>query len=117
MGRISVRVFGLLVVCLGWRVSGCGSAKSQGPVPGSGNDAFDKIAADVLEDTYRWQPTSATYLGIHKYDDKLEDYSRQGVTGQLDAARKLRAQVDAVDAKTISPERQLDREQVLHAID
>ena len=29
-------------------------------------------ARHVLQ-TYRRQPTQATYLGIHKYDDKLED--------------------------------------------
>src|SRR5581483_11309601 len=115
MGRRSVGL-GVLVVCAAVGISGC-SAKPKGPVPGSGNDAFDAAVKDVLEDTFLWQPTSATYLGIHKYDYKLEDYSNHGVSVQLESARRLRAQVDAIDARSLSPERQLDRDQVLHALD
>ena len=95
----------------------CGSGQPPAPVAGSGDPAFTKLETDVLEDTYRLAPTQATYLGIHKYDDMIEDYSRQGVVDDLESARKFRTQVEAINPASLSSDRQLDREQVLHALD
>ena len=40
------------------------------PVPTpSGDAAFTQVARDYLDDTYRRQPTLATFLGIHKYNE------------------------------------------------
>ena len=83
----------------------------------SNDQAFTAVAHQYLEDLYRRQPTQATYLGIHKYDDQLEDYSRQAVTEAVAAARAFRDRVSAIDPATLSPDNQLDREQLLHAID
>ncbi len=66
---------------------------------------------------YQRQPTWATYLGIHKYDDRLDDYSRKAVDDSVASARQFRERVAAIDAASLSPERQLDREQLLRAID
>ena len=99
----------------------CGSSRPQ-PQPAqaaiaSGDTAFNEVAHLYLEDLYTRQPTQATFLGIHKYDDQLEDYSRQAVTDAVAAARQVRNRVTAIDAKTLSADNQLDREQLLHAID
>jgi uncharacterized protein (DUF885 family) len=83
----------------------------------SGNQAFDELARAFLEDLYQRQPTWATSLGIHKYDDRLDDYSRNGVDRGIASARSFRTRVAAVDAASLSLDRQLDREQLLHAID
>jgi uncharacterized protein (DUF885 family) len=37
-------------------------------------------------------PTSATSAGIHKYDDKLEDYSKKGVDTRIAALKKFEAE-------------------------
>ena len=75
------------------------------------------MAGEFLEDLYRRQPTQATYLGIHKYDDKLEDLSQSAIKDAVTAARGFRERVAAIDAASLSPANQLDREQVLRAID
>jgi uncharacterized protein (DUF885 family) len=101
-------------------VSACGpSQPAQGPPPASppGDATFTALAGEYLEDLYRRQPTQATFLGIHKYDDKLDDYSRQGVTDAVAAARAFRTRVAAIDAGSLSASNQLDREQLLRAID
>jgi len=87
------------------------------PAAGSGDAQFEAAAHEYLEDLYRRQPTQATYLGIHKYDDRLDDYSRQAVTDAVASARQFRDRTAAIDAASLSAERQLDREQLLHAID
>src|SRR5262245_43156451 len=100
-------------------VAGC--SQSQPPAPAeqkpSSDAAFTTVARDFLEDLYRRQPTQATFLGIHKYDGTLDDYSRQAVTDAVASARAFRQKVDAIDAGSLSLSNQLDREQVLHAID
>jgi uncharacterized protein (DUF885 family) len=96
----------------------CGSEqKAPPPAPESKDAAFTALAHDYLEDLYLRQPTQATYLGIHKYDDQLEDYSRQAVTNAVAAARQFRDRVNAIDPGTLAADTQLDREQLLHAID
>ena len=97
----SLTVFPLIVA------SACSRpAPAPVPVAGSNDAAFKKLAVEVLEDTYRRAPTQATYLGIHTYDDKLEDYSRQGVVDQVAAARQFKSQADAIDPATLSLEAQ-----------
>ena len=83
----------------------------------SADAPFTAVASEYLEDLYRRQPTQATYLGIHKFDDKLDDYSRQAVTDAVAAARGFRQRVAATDAGALTPANQLDREQLLRAID
>jgi len=110
----------VLIVSL-FCLAGCNTPKSaqapgQGAKP-SGDAAFTILAHDYLEDLYRRQPTMATSLGIHKYDDKLDDYSKQAVTDAVASARAFRQKVAATDASTLTLSNQLDREQLMRAID
>ena len=99
--------------------SGCGPAQTPTgqPATSAGDAAFTAIAHEYLEDLYRRQPTWATDLGIHRYDDRLEDYSRQAVTNAVATARQFRARVAATDEKTLSAANALDRELILRTID
>src|SRR5918999_5899034 len=96
----------------------CGSSVPQPPAATapSENAAFDEVSRSFLEDLYQRQPTWATYLGIHKYNDRLDDYSRKAVDEAVASARRFRERVMAIDALGLSQERQLDREQLIRAI-
>ena len=83
----------------------------------SGDAAFAKVSRAYLEDTYKRHPTFATYLGIHKYNTTIDDSSRQAVIDEIAAARDFRQRVTANDPSTLNPVNQLDREQLLLAID
>lgn len=97
----------------------CASPRAPSTPAGgaSGNQAFDEVARSYLEDLYQRQPTWATYLGVHKYNERLDDYSRKAVDDALAAARRFRDRVTAIEAASLSLERQLDREQLVRAID
>ena len=114
---ISTRLAGLVaaILCAG----ACASpGPAPAPAPGStGNQAFDEVARSCLEDLYQRQPTWATYLGIHKHNDRIEDYSRKAVDDAVVSARSFRERIAKIDAASLSPERQLDRLQLLQAID
>jgi uncharacterized protein (DUF885 family) len=100
-------------------ISGCRSQPEPAAPAGrqSQDAAFTSVAHDYLEDLYRREPTQATYLGIHKYDDQLENYSRQAVTDAVNAARQFRDKVAAIDSAGLNPDNKLDQVQLLHAID
>ena len=112
-----------LIVCLaaGLAITACGRSQPQPqtgtPSTPSGDAAFSDVAHAYLEDLYRRQPTQATYLGIHKYDDRLEPYSRQAVTEAVASARRFRDRAAAIDPQALSEATRLDREQLLHEID
>lgn len=113
----SGRLVRVLVIVM-WVVS-CGTPGPAPPpaVQTSGNEAFDEASRAYLEDVYQRQPTWATNLGIHKYNDSIEDYSRKGVDSAVASARAFRERIEKIDAASLSPERQLDHEQLLRAID
>jgi uncharacterized protein (DUF885 family) len=107
----------LLVVLI---AAACGSRETREPAPSappSGEAAFTTIAHDYLEDLYRRSPTRATGLGIHKYDDQLENYSRQAVADEVAALRTFKDLARAIQPNTLSASNQLDREQLLHELD
>ena len=95
----------------------CGKSKPPVPTAGAGNAAFDSLAAATLEDYYRRNPTTATYLGIHKYDGQLEDLSQAAIAAEAQALHGFRDRTAAIDPATLTLDRQLDREQLLGAID
>jgi uncharacterized protein (DUF885 family) len=96
---------------------GCTASAPAKSAVESKDAAFTSLAREYLEDIYRRQPTQATDLGIHKYDDQLENYSRQAVMDSIAAARGFRTRVSAIEPAALSSATQLDREQLLHAID
>jgi uncharacterized protein (DUF885 family) len=100
-------------------IGGCSSSNSTRPAPvaGSGDAAFKQLATEILEDTYKRHPTTSTDLGIHKYDDQLEDYSAGSYKAEADAARAFKTRLSAIDPATLSLDQQLDREYLLHVMD
>ena len=95
----------------------CSTPAPPPPAKPSGDAAFNEIARAYLEDTYRRQPTFATLLGIHQYDQTIRDPSRKAVVDEIAAARQFRERAAAIDASTLSPSNQLDHQQLLLAID
>ena len=53
-----------------------------GPAAGSGDAAFSALAAGILEDYFKRHPSSATDLGIHKYDAEMDDASAKAVADE-----------------------------------
>jgi uncharacterized protein (DUF885 family) len=120
--RRTVRFFSTSLVGIAAAgVISCSSPQSQPPAPQaaapSGDGAFASVVRDYLEDTYRRQPTQATFLGVHKYNEQLDDYSRQAVVDAVAASRQFRDRLSAINVSTLSAANQLDHEQLVRAID
>ncbi len=99
-------------------VAACGGAgRPAPPAAGSGDAAFTELSRDILQDHFRRNPSAATDLGIHTYDDQIEDVSQAAIAAESQAMKRFRHQLDAVDPATLTLEKQLDREQLVRAMD
>ncbi len=87
------------------------------PDAGSGDAAFRQLAAEILEHTYKQDPTNATSLGIHTYDDLIPDRSAVAVTADVEEVKSFRSRLYAVAAESLSPEAALDLELTKRTLD
>ncbi len=106
MRRLAPALVSLLLLL----VQSCDSSEPP-PAAGSGHAAFRQLASEILEFTYELDPSNATYLGIHKYDDLIADRSSDAVKAEVQAIKSFRRRLNSVDAETLSPDAQLDLEQ------
>ena len=71
--------------------------------------AFAGWLDDFCASYYRHRPVTATYAGIHEYDDRLPDYSDNGVADVLNDATTLLARLAGLPPEQLSVEQRLDR--------
>jgi uncharacterized protein (DUF885 family) len=66
-----------------------------------GDEAFQKLAADYIEQHLQTHPEEATELGDHRFDDRLTDYSPETRAKELADAKAFRENLNAFgpDAK------------------
>ena len=97
------------------------ACSTRGAVPlranGPGDSAFTDLARQIIDDRLKRHPSVATDLGIHRYDDELEDLSEGAIHAESEALKQFRARLEAIDVDTLSAEKQLDCEQLKRAMD
>ncbi|MDX1885587.1 DUF885 domain-containing protein [Mycolicibacterium sp. 120270] len=113
--RLIAVLTALLLVATSVQACARSTDEDQGAV--SGDDSFRQLANEILEFTYESDPSNATYLGIHKYDNRIRDYSAAGVKADVEKIKDFQARIDAIDLADLSEEAELDLEQVKHTLD
>src|SRR5205085_3111722 len=66
---------------------------------------------------YKRHPSVATDLGIHTYDLLMDDASKQTIDDETAELTSFKRELQKIDPATLTPPKQLDREQLLHAMD
>jgi uncharacterized protein (DUF885 family) len=87
------------------------------PAPGSGDRSFSTLSTFILKAHYRRHPSTATDLGIHLYDPVMDDASKQTIDDETAERTSFLQELQKIDPATLTPDRQLDREQLMHAMD
>ena len=96
MRRDCAKIAGLVgALALTW------SCSSIDDVPQDANE-LKAIADEYLEDLLALNPELATYLGDHRYDAKLGDYSQEGVAESLALEKRYLARLDAINAGALN---------------
>jgi len=117
MLRIATRApYSVVLLAFLVHLAGCNRGPATAAAPASGDAAFSTLAHDILQDTFKRHPSAATDLGIHMYDNQLEDVSQAAQMSELSALKGFRTSLAALDATTLSADKQLERQQLLHAV-
>jgi uncharacterized protein (DUF885 family) len=83
----------------------------------TGDAAFRAIADDYIDHFYLPEhPSDATQLGVHDYDDRLEDYSHAGIVRQVAGLEKHLRRLESVDPAGLDLQARDDREMLIAGI-
>jgi uncharacterized protein (DUF885 family) len=86
------------------------------PAPGPADERFwDLIEADFRRRVDR-SPIMASYLGLHHSDDQLDDAGRDEIEQEIADAHRLERDLQAIEARSLSPDVQIERELALHNV-
>lgn len=98
---VVVLLFAPLLAC-----AAPGAKSSKGTT--AAGQAFTRLA-DQYFDAFHLStnPSVATSYGIHKYADKLEDYSRAGIDAEVGALKSWEGRVAAVDPDSLGVRREM----------
>lgn len=84
------------------------SAAATATAASEADTAFADLSKRALDGWFQLSPVGATQTGEHAYDAELDDLSAEGREKSLEFSRKLLAELDAMDASTLSRENQVD---------
>ncbi|MGH7950100.1 MAG: DUF885 family protein, partial [Candidatus Binataceae bacterium] len=79
--------------------------------------AFRAEVARFIEEELRLFPERATYVGDHRYDDRVGDLTRGGVDAVIAHAKRWQKTFGAADATALSAANEADREWLLARLD
>jgi uncharacterized protein (DUF885 family) len=71
-------------------------------------DNFDDAVTEYLGEYFEAHPTSASYLGLTEWDDRLGDASAAGFEGRTAAALDWQRRMSEVEQATLTAEQQVD---------
>jgi uncharacterized protein (DUF885 family) len=87
------------------------------PGPSAADVAFQKIADRYLDGMLALTPVAATTLGDHRFDDRLDDEGPTARDERTDLARKLLADIAALDPSMLSRANQVDEKLLKRELD
>ncbi|WP_280461387.1 DUF885 domain-containing protein [Nocardia carnea] len=76
-----------------------------------------QLAEHYWDTVLEFSPTTATMLGDHRFDDRIEDVSAETEQRTVQAWQRLRQQVNAIDADRLDPTDRLTRTLLLADLD
>ncbi|MBI4539445.1 MAG: DUF885 domain-containing protein [Gemmatimonadetes bacterium] len=94
-----------------------GSRASADPLPAdAAPQEYERFVEEFLAFYFWLNPTRATELGVHDYDGRLPDLSREGVQAATDAYRRWLERLQAIDRSRLTGDAYWDYEILDHAI-
>lgn len=100
MKRLLIGMCALLVA------AGVGCSKKK--QAGNADAAFEVLAKAYIETLLEMNPESATLLGDHRFDNKLNDRSLAGITAQATANEEYLVKLTEIDRAQLSPGNAVD---------
>jgi uncharacterized protein (DUF885 family) len=82
----------------------------------SNENQFYADSQRLIDEFMQLSPTSATFLGDHRFDDRLDEYTQDGFDRQRQSAGEWLERLEDFDAQTWSIDAQIDRILIVHIL-
>jgi uncharacterized protein (DUF885 family) len=76
---------------------------------------FTSLAEQFFQQLMEHEPVWATFIGLHRWDDRLGDTSRQGIEKKVGLVRTFLRDVEALPENDLSSDTRFERELATHA--
>src|SRR3954468_21883100 len=114
---VALAAVAALVACAKSDHSGDSTAATAASSASAPDSAFTALARAIIEDRLKRYPSNAVDLGVHKWDDHIEDYSRAAVDDETRALKDFYARLSAIDTTGLSADNRADRELLMRSMD
>lgn len=111
LGRNVRAVVSLPLICLAMT-----SALAADPKEKSMDQAFQRLAESYLDESPSLAPSSATTLGDHRFDQKLDDISPAARQHQKDFCLRYLSELKKIDRNQLSRDNQVDYQLLEHSL-
>ncbi len=78
---------------------------------------FQQLVDEFLEGFYQAHPVWATSIGVHKYDDLIDDYSVEAIQAEIMRLRFIAEKMESIDTLRLSATNKLDYKVLENEID
>nr|WP_246372836.1 DUF885 domain-containing protein [Lysobacter spongiae] len=85
-----------------------GSAAPAATADAKLDQQFELLSKRFLDKAMELSPITATQMGDHRFDGRIDDMSKGGRAASLDAAKKFLAELDSLEVARLSRENQVD---------
>ena len=82
-----------------------------------GDARFDALTTDFLKGFYAANPISATGIGVHDFDNLLDDVSPAALLLESQRLRQVKLQLAGIDAKSLSKSKNIDYRLLVESVD
>ena len=103
VGRRAIYAVVALLCFLVFILAGCGTGRRD-------DAAFGKLTKDFFAHFFEMHPVRATMVGVHRYDGKIDDLSREAVEAESEFCRACLSRLEKIDFMKLTPDNRLDAE-------
>jgi len=111
-----IRVLRTVAVAVAASLVALGPAGAQVARP-LGDVRLEALAARYFDDQWRLNPTRATAVGVHAYDDRLGSYTASGYAERLTSAKRYFADIRAIDPTSMGSDAGYDAQILSNSIE
>ncbi|CUT08466.1 Uncharacterized conserved protein, DUF885 familyt [Candidatus Kryptonium thompsonii] len=81
------------------------------------DEKFSRLVDKFMDEYFKHHPVSATWIGYHKYDNLLDDFSEKALKERLEWLKSYREKFSKFDLKKLSKDNSIDCRILLEEID
>ncbi len=80
------------------------------------SEEFDALVNDMFYHFMKRDPISATFMGLHEFDEEMPDGSRTAYLEDIESKRLYLYKFESMPVESLPPEKALDRELAIHGL-